>query len=652
MYSKFKKIASLITAVAMSFALIGAIAVAEGDSTAVTFFSTEGVADPSTYTSNAYLYSRWNAESSVVGNTASMNFSDGARTVTTMSLAQASTYLYNMHDADEAVTPIDENRYLVMPLLKVGTATPNNTNKAVFGDKIPDFENSIISFDFIKGATALVTGSKFTSIQMGLAYVDYSKSYTYQRNGQTTKQYVYATDMALIDITDEFPDYNTTRYTASKAYDDLKTEMAFSVSNIINNGTHKYINGTTNEPLSAENANAVVFNIVLNDATYYVGGNSMLINNIAITPDEASVTPTPVPTPEPVKPDGLLLWSRKGVASSTSYDADTYADKKVYVYNTWNPMSTATGTNSGNIWSSKDVFTYISLGKSVLANATAMDDAVTPSDADRYRILPLANAGAGSENKKSFSDYYSVADMEESYLKLDMIKGGGFPAIAKDGDNPYKAFKLGLAYVDYNTVSNYTSGSVRNAYATDISWIDITEEVEALNEFPANHAELDWDDYKTEVSIPMADIINNGTHKYIHGATADNPITFENANAVVIGIELENDSNPSGMMLYFDNLRIEKAVDTTFAFSGSVANGVKLSARNEGSKAITPVVVFAYYKDGLLVDVKIDKSFTVAANSEGENSYQPSSSQAFDHVAVMAFESFDTLKPLCPKFYE
>ncbi len=662
MYSKFKKMAALLIAAAMSLSVLGAMTVMGDDNVTFTFYSSEGEADSSIYSTGAKVYPLFYVESSVHPSKPTKDFGDGKRAVISMSLNGSVSYLNGMTNADEEVTPLDENRYIVLPLVTVGK-TPSETNSVYFSDKIPSFDESTLSIDIIKGATELITKHKFESIKMGLAHIDYSQSYKYTRKYDNKEYSCYPAGIKWIDITDDFPDVYDTRYGAAKIYGNIVTTPSYPVNYIIANGEERYINGATKAQteVTAANANAVVIDILLNEDNkdYFIGGDSMLINNIKVEPKAGTVTPTPeptptpVPTPEPIKPEGLLLWSRTGVSTSTNYNANTYAPNNIFVYNTWNPMSTATGTNSGKIWSCQDVFTYISLGKSVLANASAMDDAITPSSADRYRLFPLATAGGNDGLKtKSFSDYYSTDDLADSYLKVDMIKGGGFPSIAQEGENHYKAFKLGLAYVDYTKSSNYTSGNVRTAYATDMAWIDITEEVEALKEFPSAHASLDWDEHKTEIALPISDIIEKGAHTYIHGATSEKPITIANANAVVFGIELENNVYPSGNMLYFDNLRFEKAAEVSFTFSGSVANGVTLSAHNESSKPITPAVVFAYYKDGALVDVKIDKSFKVAKTAEGEHTYQLSSAEAFDHVAVMAFDSLENLVPLCTKFYE
>ncbi len=280
-----KKIVSLITAAALSLSFVGTVALADGVKK-YTFLSTEGHSNSSVYTTEAYLFSKWQQESSAIGVVGDMEFSDGKKQVTTISLKDIA-YLRGMHDNVGEVTSIGEHRYLVMPLLEKGKTTPNNTYKKVFSEVVPGFASATISADLLKGANTVITGNWFTKIRMGLAYIPYAGgSHTYQKINETTNQYCYPADIAWIDITNDFPDYNTTKYTKYATFEAKKTTVSYPVSYIINNGEHKYINGATNQtPLTAENANAVVFDIELQPEHKddFTTGNTLVINNIVVT---------------------------------------------------------------------------------------------------------------------------------------------------------------------------------------------------------------------------------------------------------------------------------------------------------------------------------------------------------------------------------
>ncbi len=637
------------------------------------FLSSEGLglssqaSNSSVYTEGAYgvTGTSWGAMNATTGGVSKGIYKDKAENAAYLGFA-TSTPLYVATTAENGaetltaagVSPLSAERYFIVPLVKTNNTTINNAQSVKFSDKIDDFENATVKIDLAKGSGyGNYDQSKIVGYKFGLAFVDYAKGSLSYKTGSTTR-YVYRADFAWLDIAaDSKNEINSLpTYSSSQTFDDSKYTVSVSVNDILTNGTHKKINSASVD-VTAENANAVVIGVILNDGTYACGGSILFFNNLNVVTEDDTDPNAPVFSGNRQKAD-FTLWSRTGVATSTSYDADTYADRGVCAYNTWNALSSVTGSSSANIFTQHDIFATMSLARSVIANGTNFGANVTQADADRYRLYPLVNPGSSAPNQKAFKDYYDdISNFENGYLKVDMLKGGNFPAISAGDEYQYKAFRIGLAYVDYNTTDTYTSGSTRTVYAADISWLDITEQIEALNDFPEDHSIVDWNDVKTEISVSIDDIITNGTHKYINGATAaTHTLTAQNANAVVFGIELENDVYPqSGNILYFDNLRISTEVPATsvsFDEESNLDDGVILNIQNGESSDITPLVFVAYYLGGSLVNVHVDTSFTAEAGYIGAKTAKypiDNVNISSDRVVVTALDG-STFKPLCPSF--
>ena len=667
MKKNFKQVLALLFAAVMAISCMSAVS-AETNTTV--FLSSEGLALPqasngSVYTEEAYglVGTAWSQMNATSGDISKGIYKDKEVNAAYLGFAPsaplyAATITENRAEelAAAGISPISEERYFVIPLHKTGNTNIGKNYSVKFSDKIDDFANATVQIDLAKGSSYKnYNQNKIVGYKFGLGFVDFEKQSLSYTAINKTRENVYPADFAWLDIAKSTIDGLPT-YSSSLTFDASKYTVSFPVSEILENGTHKKINGATVD-VTAENANAVVIGVILNDATYYCGGSLLFFNNLQVLTEDNTDPNEPVITDNRTKAD-LLLWSRSGAQNSTSNNAGTYSAKNVWAYNIWNVMASLGGGNSAQIFTQQDCLANLTLGRMPIASATAWDGA-SPIDKERYRILPLANSGALNPNQNNFKYYNDgIINFENGVLKVDMIKGGGFPDISKGDDNQYKAFKIGLAYVDYFSPAYYTSGSTREVFATDIAWLDITEQIEALNEFPAVHSVVDWNDVKKEISVPISDIIENGTHKYINGASATtHTLTADNANAVVFGIELEKNVYPSGIMLYFDNLRVSMPVPATsvsFDEASSINNGVTLKIANGESDDITPTVLAAYYLDDTLVDVKINTSFTAEAGYLGEKSakYPIDESIEFDKLVFMALDGTKTLKPLCPKFEE
>lgn len=353
----------------------------------------------------------------------------------------------------------------------------------------------------------------------------------------------------------------------------------------------------------------------------------------------------------------LMVFSAVGTAAADTAEQTkwvvlerTGADTDgVTGYYNWNQHSTTTTYVTSKNAESREVY-YIGVDTPPVGKKTASTDGLTEMDAERFRLIPLVSSGS-TLSKKAFSEH--VADFADANITVDVAKGSSYWANV----SKFSAFKIGLAYVDFNAENKptytYSSGTV-SVYPTDIAWLDITESVTAL---PSYNLTSSWYTAKTNVSVSVKNIIASTDHKYIHGATAETcSVTAENANAIVFGIVMSTGNETavisSSNVLQYDNLCIEMP-DAEFALSGSASDGVTLTATNPTKAAITPTVITAYYKGNSLVAAVPDKAFTISAGAvNSTKTYTISDSYDYDKVKVIVIDGYDTLTPLCENFEE
>ena len=681
-----KQIFALVFTMIMAISCVSAVSAATNT---YVFLCSDGIglasqsSNSSVYTAGAYgvTGTTWNAMSSTTGGVSKGIYKDSADNVASLGFAN-STPLYvatvtnGQGDAltEAGISPLTEERYSLIPLLKTNQTNPSNANSAKFSEKVEDFANATVKIDLAKGSGyGSYDQTKIVGYKVGLAFVDYakgSKTYTTTSGGKTTTRYVYRADFAWLDIAADSKAtiHDLPVYSSSRTFAESKHTVSFSVSDILTNGTHKKINGADTD-VTAANANALVIGVILNDATYYCGGALLFFNNLnVVTVDD---TPEPDPNAPVVSGDrekaDFLLWSRTGVSQSSHYNADVYDDRNVYVHHGNNTICSATGGTSGsNIYTQQDRLFAISLNSANNPLAAAYEfNGASPISNVRYRLLPLSNVAATAANHKAFKDYYSdINNFTNGTLKVDLIKGGGFANLidSETGLPKYEAFKIGLAYIDYSQNVTYVTGSssTRTVNPTDIAWLDITDEVEALNTLDASTLnQTDWNTVKTEISVSVNDIINNGDHWRINGAGEETHIlTAQNANAVVFGIVLEESEEPEyfgDVTLYGDNIHISSPVPSTsisFDEESNIDDGVILNIQNGESSDMTPLVFVAYYLGDFLVNVHVDTSFTAEAGYIGAKSATypiDNVNVSSDKVVVMALDG-STFKPLCPNF--
>ena len=301
MKMKFKRLVSLLTVAAMSLSFAGAVALAD-DSTV--FLSSTGLATTATnnasvYTNGAWLYEQWAPENSGFGNISNNLFTDKIA-MANINVKTSATPLFLVKETDDfeaGISRPDNERYKIFPLIGTGSSNINKANSKYFKNQVTDFANATLTVDMTRLSyyTAAKEKGDIVGIKMGLAHVYYdggSKLYT----TKGTKRYVYPADIQWIDITnyvDALP-----QYTASNTYANGVGQISLSVRDIIANGTHKYIHGAEADNdtyrLTANNADAVVFGIILKDNNVTNTNNILFVNNITVT----SPTPTPEPAPE------------------------------------------------------------------------------------------------------------------------------------------------------------------------------------------------------------------------------------------------------------------------------------------------------------------------------------------------------------------
>ena len=666
MKAKNKRLVALMTAAFVSASALmisGTTAMAEKKDS-IRIWTKDGVPvdkggqGGAAYTDGVYVCHLWNAGSPATGGAAEN------RTVDNIYLGYIgghtnSGYAANVNPELDGAEPLGKNRYRLLPLIDSGSGTSvsqtiSKDTAHAFSEYVNDFENATITLDMLKGSSYSTANLEhIDSFRLGLAYMDYDHPVTAYTNST-----VYYTDIVWYDITTDVKALKG--HSKSTSWKDVKTNVSVDVSDILA-ADHVRINGATAEncTVTAENANTFVLGIEFKDGseTYAATGHQLYFDNINISPKGAIATeePTPEPTEEPTEaPAPTLAPGTKLMIASSNGSYDGIYDG-VWGYRVYNWGSTLYADVVGAATVSSDdksaAFTLnpSKSGLSTLTEATA-PAGVTPIEASRYRLIPLLTNGNNSVAglyAHTFMEKIPDFGAEDQYLSVDMLKAPGYPNVKDHVDK----YKIGLAFIDYEKGGVIAGGSVK-VFPTDIAWYDITDEVLALNYRDVSKT---WDAQKKTISVKISDILESPDHQYVHGNPGD--ITADNANAVVFGFEIADKTwfyGNGNKTLAYDDLRIDAipAPAASFSFTGSIAEGVKLTADNPGGKDIVPVIVAAYYKGSQLVDVKIDRSFTASAGGSSEKICTIESEADYDSVSVMALETLDNIKPLCASFHE
>ena len=279
--------------------------------------------------------------------------------------------------------------------------------------------------------------------------------------------------------------------------------------------------------------------------TTYTDGDSYTVNAVKFSTGEKSAPAVPnSSTPEPQ----VQVQRRQAFAMST-----TVTDPDIPVVKYWNRHSSATSWYSTYLGAS---LAYFAIGNSQFHQRQAAQPAVSLPDTDRYRILPLTTLNGttlGGEPTWGKTFAANVDDFGSAYITIDAAKGSGY------NTTNIKGLKIGLAYIDKNTTTSYTTsgGATQTVYATGIKWYDVTSEFAAL---PAWNSTNAWNDVKRTISVSVSDIINNGTTKYLHGASAStHAVTLANANAIAVDMVAKDGTTVSSSpVILFENISIEK----------------------------------------------------------------------------------------------
>ena len=660
----FKTMTAMVLTLMMLLSLVCVSVLADGE-TGVLLLSNTGIAyydddqakyvtvdaegRAAVYPSGAHLGLSWSAGGAALCDTADLVPGNVKMRLPRLSIA-SSTPLLNATAWDEGVSHIGADRYALIPLLKsttsaaVGT-TPSSSNTCSFSSKFTNFATSTLTLDVIKNG-ALWTNGHLDSVKMGFAYIDFSTPVHYTSGSSRT---VYPHDVVWVDVTSTAS--ASSGYTASKTYDAQKKVVTLDIANVFENGSHQSFNGASTSVTPA-NANAFVIDLKLTGddaATYSQSGTALIYNNVVITEPAGGDDPT---EPQAYVPKSFPIWTHEGTSGYTG--SSVYDATSAYIYESWSPNSTLALTVKADFYPDSNVIKlpYLSPAKNGLAAQTNLPEGVTTVDGNRYRMMPLATAGNGYPNTsltfKNISN--SMFDWSKGYITFEALKGASYGGLRPKIEN----FKVGLAHLDY---TNYTvSYSGNKAYRTDIAWYDITDQVVALAGY---NKTLSWDEQHGLITVNVSDILASTNHQYLHGATAENcTVNADNANAFVLGITMvdgqEDFFQSSQYLLMFDDVIIHETPPVTeFGFSGSIENGVALSCPKNYGTEITPVVVIAYYDQGTLTDLTIDTDLTIGAGEEDAiNTYLIGSVEPYDSVKVFAFDSFATMKPLCPCFSE
>ena len=310
----------------------------------------------------------------------------------------------------------------------------------------------------------------------------------------------------------------------------------------------------------------------------------------------------------------------------------TVINENIPLIANWNRHSTATTGTAAVLGANLQYIGYASTPMHQRKGAAAN---FTVPGTDRYRMMPIttmtksgSTVTLGTEPKSGAAFNAVIDDFGETNLTVEIAKG-------IDYTSNVKGVKIGLAYIDKNTTTTYTTSSntSQTVYATGISWYDVTSDVSSLAAYNASNL---WNSVKGTVSVNVNDIINNGAQVYLHGASASNHrVTVENANAVVIDFVYADSTTTksNSKVLLFDNLAFEKSFvselddgdvsvgESSFSAaltdeSGNIYNGeitegaypdrIKIKSVNAGTSSKTVNFAAAMYdEDDKLTDVKM-----------------------------------------------
>ena len=622
-------------------------AIANYDDSQSAFVTVDADGRAAIYTSGGHLGIGWSAGGGALCDAADLQPGNVKMRLPRLSLSSV-TPLLKATAWDEGVDHIGADRYAIIPFLTSTTSSPTGTtpssgNTCAFSSKFTNFANATLSVDVIRNG-ALWTNGHLDSVKMGFAYMDFGTPLHYTSGSSRT---VYPYDVVWVDVTAPVSAAGT--YTTTKTYDAQKNVVTLDIANVFENGTHQSFNSATTSVTPA-NANAFFIDLKLTGddvATYNLSGTSLIYNNIVITEPSSSGDPT---EPQAYVPKSIPLWTHRG---TSGYEGASAYTGNAFTYESWNPDSTLAAVVKADFYNTADTkLAYLSMAKNGLSSQTDLPEGVTPVDGNRYRMMPLTSPGNSSPNTSlTFKNITNTQfNWANGYITFEALKGASYSGLRANIAN----FKVGLAHLDYaNGMTSYSSNKV---YPTDIAWLDITDQVIALNSYAKASS---WAEQKKLITVNVSDILASTDHQYLHGATAQNcAVTADNANAFVLGVTMadgkEDFFQGSTFLLMFDEVTLHETPPVTeFGFSGSIENGVALSCPKNYGTEITPVVVIAYYDQGALTDLTIDTDLTIGAGEEEAlNTYLIGSVEPYDSVKVFAFDSFATMKPLCSCFSE
>ena len=322
-----------------------------------------------------------------------------------------------------------------------------------------------------------------------------------------------------------------------------------------------------------------------------------------------------------------------------SSDKGSIDDELPLIMN-WNRHSAA--TSAANTFMGISTTYFAANTTSPMHKRKAAAAGFTAPDKDRYRVMPIttitktdSKITVGTEPKKTATFAAAAEDFSDYDIVIDAAKGKGY-------NSHIKGIKLGLAYIDYNTTSSYTTeaGSSQTVYATGIAWYDITSEFAAL---PAYSDSNSWSTASRRISARVGDIVSSGDEMYLHGASqANHKVTAANANAVVVDIVTDTaDYASSSAVILLDELSAEKTtiggipeitgeLDVEIKLSdknGRIYNNntavdsypdrIKLSTKNGTGAAKTVKLIAATYSgEGRMLDVKTYPAAMPIGNAE------------------------------------
>ena len=314
-------------------------------------------------------------------------------------------------------------------------------------------------------------------------------------------------------------------------------------------------------------------------------------------------------------------YTEKHIAYSS--EDKSVVDDNVRLVINWNRHSTATQAGSSDNYGK--ALSYFAAGNSPMHQRKGEGESFSLPDNDRYRVLPITTTKrsdstitVGTEPLKGASFYSAISDFDKSKIIISSAKGKGYTAANIEG------LKLGLAYVDLDTQSSYTTSSntTQTVYATGIKWLDVTNQFSAL---PAYNNALSWEDVSGDIEVDVSEALSNGEEKYIHGASAaSHSVTLQNANAIVFDIVTKNEAyKSSSPVILFDSIRVDKSV--TSELEGENELSLNITLCDKDGNTYNQISTAGTYPDRIVVDTynttKESKTAKLAAALYDSNKY-------------------------------